>query len=68
MRSRRGRERERGQRGGHGDLMGQITQILSSHLGSLQWIDGAVRELDVNVKDVKRRVQASGDLDGGLRL
>ena len=48
--------------------MGQITQILSSHLGSLQWIDGAVRELDVNVKDVKRRVQASGDLDGGLRL
>ena len=44
--------------------MGQTTQILSSRLGSLQWIDGVVRELDVKVKDIERRVQVSGDLDG----
>ena len=45
--------------------MGQIMQILSSHLGSLQWIDSApVRKLNVKVMDVERRVQASGNLDG----
>ena len=43
------------------DPMGQIAQILSSHLESLQWIDGAVRELDGKVTEVERRVQASGE-------
>ena len=49
------------------DPMGQIAQILSSHLESLQWINGVVRELDVKVKDVKWRMQAWGNLDSGLR-
>ncbi|KAH8118606.1 Nsp1-like C-terminal region-domain-containing protein [Phellopilus nigrolimitatus] len=35
----------------------QIAQILSSHLESLQWIDGAVREVDSKVVDVERRVR-----------
>ena len=39
--------------------MGQITQILSSHLGSLQWIDGAVREVEAKVVDVERRVRGT---------
>ena len=43
------------------DAIGQIAQILSSHLESLQWIDGAVRELDTKVNDVERRVRASTD-------
>lgn len=47
-----------GQDGGE-DAIGQIAQILSSHLESLQWIDGAVRELDTKVTDVERRVRAS---------
>ena len=46
------------------DPMAQIAQILSSHLESLQWIDGAVRELDTKISDVERRVRAS--TDGGL--
>lgn len=46
------------------DAIGQIAQILSSHLESLQWIDGAVRELDTKVTDVEKRVRAS--TDGGL--
>ncbi len=43
------------------DPMAQIAQILSSHLESLQWIDGAVRELDTKVADVERRIRASSD-------
>lgn len=46
------------------DAIGQIAQILSSHLESLQWIDGAVRELDTKVTDVEKRVRES--TDGGL--
>jgi len=42
------------------DPMGQISQILSSHLDSLQWIDGAVREIEGKVTDVERRVSESG--------
>ncbi|KAF5393956.1 hypothetical protein D9757_000140 [Collybiopsis confluens] len=42
------------------DPMAQISQILSSHLDSLQWIDGAVREIDSKVADVERRVNESG--------
>ena len=39
----------------------QIAQILSSHLESLQWIDGAVREVDSKVNDVERAMrEASG--------
>ena len=48
------------------DPMGQIAQILSSHLESLQWIDGAVRELDSKVSDVEQRVRSS--TDGGYGL
>jgi len=35
----------------------QIAQILSSHLESLQWVDGAVREVETKVTDVERRVR-----------
>ena len=44
------------------DAMGQITTILSSHLESLQWIDGAVRELETKVGDVEKRIRASEGL------
>ncbi len=42
------------------DPMAQISQILSSHLESLQWIDGAVRDVDSKVTDVEKRVKDSG--------
>ncbi|PFH52855.1 carbohydrate-binding module family 1 protein [Amanita thiersii Skay4041] len=42
------------------DPMSKITQILSSHLESLQWIDGAVREVEGKVNEVERRVKDSG--------
>ncbi|KAF9075981.1 Nsp1-like C-terminal region-domain-containing protein [Rhodocollybia butyracea] len=42
------------------DPMAQISQILSSHLDSLQWIDGAVREIEGKVSEVERRVNESG--------
>lgn len=35
----------------------QIAQILSSHLESLQWIDGAVREVDAKVNEVERAMR-----------
>ncbi|EJD01180.1 uncharacterized protein FOMMEDRAFT_147787 [Fomitiporia mediterranea MF3/22] len=35
----------------------QIAQILSKHLESLQWIDGAVREVDSKVTEVERLVR-----------
>lgn len=41
----------------------QIEAILNAHLGSLQWIDGAVRELEVKVKDVEEQI--GGDFGGG---
>lgn len=42
------------------DPMAQITQILSSHLESLQWIDGAVREIETKASDVEKRIKESG--------
>ncbi|KAJ4467535.1 Nsp1-like C-terminal region-domain-containing protein [Lentinula aciculospora] len=55
------------------DPMGQISQILSSHLDSLQWIDGAVREIESKVTEVEKRVNESvhgssygGGAGGGL--
>ncbi|KAJ7047497.1 Nsp1-like C-terminal region-domain-containing protein [Mycena alexandri] len=42
------------------DPMGQIAQILGSHLESLQWIDGAVREVEGKVTEVEKRVKDSG--------
>lgn len=50
---------------GDGDLgkpkedapLDQIAQILGSHLESLQWIDGAVREVETKVTEVERRVR-----------
>ena len=35
----------------------QIAQILSSHLESLQWVDGAVREVDSKVTEVERLIK-----------
>ncbi len=37
--------------------MGQIAQVLSSHLESLQWIDGASRELEEKVTEVEKRIK-----------
>ena len=48
------------------DPMGDIAKILGSHLESLQWIDGAVRELDTKIADVEQRVRQS--TDGGYGL
>lgn len=45
---------------GSEDPMVQISQILSSHLESLQWIDGAVREVDGKVNEVEKRVRDVG--------
>ncbi|KAJ3540023.1 hypothetical protein NMY22_g4470 [Coprinellus aureogranulatus] len=45
---------------GADDPMAQISQVLSSHLESLQWIDTATRELDTKVSEVERRVRESG--------
>ena len=42
------------------DPMSQISQILSSHLESLQWIDGTVREVENNVSEVEKRVREAG--------
>jgi nuclear pore complex protein Nup62 len=42
------------------DPMSQIAQILSNHLESLQWIDGAVREVDGKVSEVEKRIKESG--------
>jgi nuclear pore complex protein Nup62 len=51
------------------DPMAQIAQILSSHLESLQWIDGAVREVEGKVTEVEKQITESGvaspSLNGG---
>ncbi|KIJ70224.1 hypothetical protein HYDPIDRAFT_23353 [Hydnomerulius pinastri MD-312] len=47
------------------DPMVQISQILSSHLESLQWIDGAAREVEGKVTEVERRVRDAG-MNGAL--
>jgi nuclear pore complex protein Nup62 len=48
------------------DPMNQIAQILSAHLESLQWIDGALREVESKVTDVEKRVKESGIAHSGL--
>jgi nuclear pore complex protein Nup62 len=45
------------------DPMTQIAQVLSNHLESLQWIDGAVREVETKVNEVERRVKSAGGED-----
>ncbi|KAG6840461.1 hypothetical protein C0991_006597 [Blastosporella zonata] len=42
------------------DPMAQIAQILSSHLESLQWIDGAVRDVEGKITEVEQRVKDNG--------
>lgn len=42
------------------DPLSQISQILSSHLESLQWIDGAVREVEGKTHEVEKRIKDSG--------
>lgn len=48
---------------GNDDPMMQISQILSSHLDSLQWIDGAVREVEGKVNEVEKRVREAGGVN-----
>ncbi|KAG6911717.1 hypothetical protein DXG01_007967 [Tephrocybe rancida] len=42
------------------DPMAQIAQILSSHLESLQWIDGAVGDVEGKITEVEHRVKENG--------
>ncbi|KAG6817209.1 hypothetical protein H0H87_011567 [Tephrocybe sp. NHM501043] len=42
------------------DPMAQIAQILSSHLESLQWIDGAVQDVEGKITEVEQRVKENG--------
>lgn len=50
------------------DPVSQISQILSSHLESLQWIDGAVREVEGKVVDIGKRIKDHGhSLPGNTR-
>ena len=51
---------------GSEDPMIQISQILSTHLESLQWIDGAVREVEGKVNEVEKRVRDAGMNGHGL--
>jgi nuclear pore complex protein Nup62 len=53
-----------GERAEEEDPLGQIVQILSSHLESLQWIDGAVRDVESKVGDVEKRVRDAGGASG----
>lgn len=47
------------------DPMTQIAQVLSNHLESLQWIDGASRELDEKVVEVEKRIKDVGGVSQG---
>ncbi|KAI0959992.1 hypothetical protein AcW1_004649 [Taiwanofungus camphoratus] len=47
------------------DAMSQIAQILNSHLESLMWIDGAVREVEGKITDVEKRVRGAGESTTG---
>ncbi len=44
------------------DPMAQISQVLSNHLESLQWIDGASRELEEKVVEVEKRIKDVGSV------
>jgi nuclear pore complex protein Nup62 len=57
---------QQGPEGASEDPMSQIVQILSSHLESLQWIDGAVRDIEGKVGDVEKRVRDAGGALGGM--
>ncbi|KAI9513181.1 Nsp1-like C-terminal region-domain-containing protein [Russula earlei] len=47
------------------DPMAQISQVLSNHLESLQWIDAASRELEEKVVEVEKRVKDVGSISQG---
>jgi nuclear pore complex protein Nup62 len=47
------------------DPMAQIAQVLSNHLDSLQWIDGASRELEEKVVEVEKRIKDVGGVPHG---
>lgn len=42
------------------DPMAQIAHVLGNHLESLQWIDGASRELEEKVVEVEKRIKDVG--------
>lgn len=46
------------------DPIAQIEAILNAHLGSLQWIDNAVKELEVKVKEVEAQQESGSSSDG----
>jgi nuclear pore complex protein Nup62 len=49
---------------GSEDPLTQISKILNTHLESLQWIDGAVKEVDGKVSEVERRIRSSSNSGG----
>jgi len=48
------------------DPMAQIAQVLSNHLESLQWIDGASRELEEKVVEVEKRIKDVGGVSQNI--
>ncbi|KDR83589.1 hypothetical protein GALMADRAFT_235853 [Galerina marginata CBS 339.88] len=49
------------------DPMSQISQILSSHLESLQWIDSAVRDVENKTQEVEKHIKESGQSLSGSK-
>jgi nuclear pore complex protein Nup62 len=47
------------------DPMAQIAHVLNNHLESLQWIDGASRELEEKVVEVEKRIKDVGTVSQG---
>jgi nuclear pore complex protein Nup62 len=53
-------EQDDSKRASADDPMAQIAHVLSNHLESLQWIDGASRELEEKVVEVEKRIKDVG--------
>ncbi len=46
------------------DPIAQIEAILNAHLGSLQWIDNSVQELEAKMKEVEAQQESGSSSDG----
>ena len=50
------------------DALSQIGEILSSHLMSLLWIDGSVKEVESRINEVEKRVRLAEESSLGVGL
>ena len=50
------------------DALSQIGEILSSHLMSLLWIDGSVKEVESRINEVEKRVRLAEESSPGVGL